>query len=353
MNKLETTERNGLDRKYPLLDLAQYIASLFVILIHCGRLADSDFLHFTLKVFFCRLAVPLFLVTVGYFFYLKQQQNPKYARSYFNRQWRVYIFWSMIYLPYGIWFVKSMSLDPKLYLAAVPAGLGYLGICYHLWYFPALFLGFFLVRNLLKHFNYRIAFCICFLLFILGSTEIYSGYLQGTKIHAIYTAYQHMFITTRNGLFYTPIFILIGFYLASRSKEKSFSKRHRCLYLIASLIFLTIESVIVCMKQGTDKNFLFSLLPVSLFLMDQLLHAKIFANRDFSHLRKSSQSLYFLHPIFLESSKWTFEYLGFDGLQGIPLFLITFTLTTLSARLLTTVKTQWIAIHKSKKFINS
>lgn len=353
MNKLKTTEKNELNRNYPLLDLTQYIASLFVILIHCGRLAESDFLHFTLKVFLGRLAVPLFLVTAGYFFYLKQRENPKYARSYFKRQWQVYFFWSMIYLPYGIWFVKSMPLDPKLYLAAVPVGLGYLGFCYHLWYFPALFLGFFLVRKLLKRLNYRIVFCICFLLFTLGATETYIGYLQGTKIQAIYTLYQHLFLTTRNGLFYTPIFILIGFFLASRSIEKSFSKRHRWQYLVASLLLLAIESLIVCSKQGTDKNFLFSLVPVSLFSMDLLLHAKIFTNRDFSHLRKASQSLYFLHPIFLESSKWTFKHLGFAELQGIPLFLITFALTTLSVRILAGIKVRWADISRAKKFTNN
>lgn len=347
VNKPETIEQPYLNRKYPLLDLTHYIASLFVILIHCGRLTENEFIHFTLKVFFGRLAVPLFLITAGYFFYLKQQANPAYPHSYFKRQWKVYLFWSFVYLPYGIWFVKHLSLDPKLYLAALPVGFGYLGFCYHLWYFPALFFGLYLVRKLLRHFSFPVVFGICFLLFTIGAIETYSGYLEGTKIQAIYAMYQHFFFTTRNGLFYTPIFLLIGFYLAVK---KPFSKKFRCLGLGFSVLCLAFESVLVCLKQGADKNFLFSLIPVSLFLMELLLRSTNFANREFSHLRKTAQFLYFMHPLFLESSKGLFHHFGFGELQGIPLFVCSYVLTFLSLKLVAVAKTGRIERTGSKVF---
>ncbi|MGL9731196.1 acyltransferase family protein [Enterococcus sp. DIV0756] len=350
MTKLEATKKNTLNKNYPLLDLAQYFSSLFVILIHCGRLSKNDIVHFTLKVFCGRLAVPLFLVSAGYFFCLKQKENPKYARSYFRRQWQVYLIWSVIYLPYGVWFVQKIGLDPRLYLAALPVGIGYLGFCYHLWYFPALFLGFFLVQKLVKHVNFSITCCICFLLFTLGATETYAGYLQGTSLHTIYPLFQQLFFTTRNGLFYTPMFLLIGFFLASDAKHTLVFKRYKWQGLIISLLLLGGETILVCLKQGADKNFLFSLIPASLFLMNLLLSSPFLVKKDFSQLRKNGQALYFLHPLFLEGSKWTFKQLGLVDFQGFPLFLITFALTTFSVKLLVVVKTHLITSSGTRKF---
>ncbi|MBU5363634.1 acyltransferase [Enterococcus raffinosus] len=349
MTKPEPTENIILNKNCPLLNLAQYTSSLLVILIHCGRLSENDIVHFTLKVFFGRLAVPLFLVTAGYFFCLKQNENPDYARSYFKRQWQVYLFWSLIYLPYGVWFVQNIGLDPKLYLAALPVGIGYLGFCYHLWYFPALFLGFFLTRKLVKHVKFPITCCVCMFLFTLGATETYAAYLQGTRIHTIYTLYQQLFFTTRNGLFYAPIFLLIGFFLASASKYHLFLQKYKWQGLIISLLLLSSETILVCLKQGTDKNFLFSLIPASLFLMNLLLRSTFLVKRNFSQLRKNGQSLYFLHPLFLEGIQWVFKQAGIADFQGIPLFLITFALTTLSVKLLIVIKTQWTENIETKK----
>lgn len=353
MNKTETTKKNGSDSNYPLLDLIQYIASLFVILIHCGRLSEKDILHFTLKVFFGRLAVPIFLITAGYFFCLKQKASPSYARSYFKRQWKAYLFWSIAYLPYGIWFIHQLSLDPHLYPVALLVGLGYSGICYHLWYFPALFFGFFLVQKAIKHFSFPIVFSLCFIIFTIGAIETYSGYLQETTLYAIYAVYRKMFVTTRNGIFYTPIFILIGFYLATPSITKPRSEKQRWLCLVISAMFLGMESVIVCSRQGADKNFLFSLIPVSFFLMDLLIHSKRLTKMDFSHLRRAGHFLFFLHPTFLESTKWITGYLGERPLQGLPLFFVTFALTTLSLKLSILFRRRWTVRKEKNKIATS
>ncbi|MGM0340115.1 acyltransferase family protein [Enterococcus sp. AZ007] len=330
---METSQT--MKKNFPLLDLTQYAASLFVILAHCDRLAENDFIHFFLKVCCARLAVPIFLIGSSYFFRSKQKKNTTYPRNFFKRQWKTYLFWSLLYLPYGILFIQDLGIPSNLYLAALPVGLAYLGVCYHLWYFPALFLGLWLVRKWLRRFNYPIAFCICLLLFALGATETYSGYLQGTLIYDLYAFYNQLFMTTRNGLFYTPVFILIGFFLADYLEgNHTFLQRHIPVKFGISLILLGIETLIICLRQGDDKNFLFSLLPTSLFLMILLLRSNALQNRNFSHLRKSAQYLFFLHPAFLETTKWFLARLGVQKFQGIPLFLITFVLTTLSIEIL-------------------
>lgn len=61
-------------KRLPLMDLAQFVAALLVILIHCGRLVENEVLHFVLKSLLARIAVPLFLVINGYFYREKQKR---------------------------------------------------------------------------------------------------------------------------------------------------------------------------------------------------------------------------------------------------------------------------------------
>jgi hypothetical protein len=327
--------RNNSMKRFPLLDITHYVASLFVILIHCGRLAENDIIHYSLKVYVARMAVPIFLVTAGYFFHKKEQENTTYARMYFKKQWKTYLIWSAVYLPYGLLYIQNLGIKPKFYLAALPVGIGYLGFCYHLWYFPALFLGLLLVRKLLYNYRYPVVFGICTFLFLLGATETYTGYLHGTWIDDVYRLYQQFFITTRNGLFYTPIFLLIGFFLADLDTlDCPCLKKNTKVKLGIGLLFLGIESLIVSVNEGTDKNFLFSLIPVSFFLMFILLYSEKFQGQDFAYLRKTAQHLFFLHPIFLEGSKWVSNKINGQELEGFPLFFITLVLTTLASRVL-------------------
>ena len=56
--------------KQPMVPIGyiQVIASLLVILVHCGRLAENSGLHFLLKSLLCRLAVPFFSAAEWLFF---------------------------------------------------------------------------------------------------------------------------------------------------------------------------------------------------------------------------------------------------------------------------------------------
>ncbi|GCF95568.1 membrane protein [Enterococcus florum] len=326
-----------LKQHYPLLDAAQYLAALLVILVHCGRLAESDFWHFLLKAYLGRMAVPLFLISSGYFFRQKQKENMGYARAYFSKQCRTYLFWSAIYLPYGVWFLQGLSLPAAFYPFAVPVGLGYLGFCYHLWYFPALFFGLILVNRLKRHYSWLFCFGICFLLYTIGSIETYSGFLTDGWLKTMYETYQRLFFTTRNGLFYTPVFLLIGFFIADHPKHR-FLHKFLLTKLIISLGLLALELFLVCQKEGDDKNFLFMLLPVSLFLLSWLLQSENFLSVNLAHLRPLGQLMFFLHPLFLEGSKTLLYKCGIVSFQGLPLFFLTLAATHFTAKMIIHLK---------------
>ena len=52
-----------------------------------------------------------------------------------------------------------------------------------------------------------------FLLYCWGLIETYSAYLDTTSLIKGYQLYSNLFFTARNGLFYTPVFIYMGYYL--------------------------------------------------------------------------------------------------------------------------------------------
>ncbi|MHC5217033.1 acyltransferase family protein [Enterococcus sp. LJL128] len=310
------------EQRYPLLDIGQFAASLLVILVHCGRLAENDGLHFILKSLLGRLAVPLFLVSTGYFYRRKLLFSAAYSKIYFKKQIKVYLFWSLFYVPYGLWFLHTQGLPPAVYPAALAVGLLYTGLCYQLWYFPALFSALYLVKKSLLKLGYLKTFFLSFVLFALGAVETYSGYLSGTFIEKPFRLYQSVFATTRNGLFYAFIFVLLGFFLADYQQSPLLQKRVGA-KLGFSGILLLVEGWLIFNNQGADKNFLFSLIPAAFFLVAVLIQSDKWQTRDFSNLRILGQYLFFLHPLFLEVIKELFSLTGIREFQGIPLFILT------------------------------
>ena len=55
----------------------------------------------------CRIAVPFFFTTSGFFFFRKygddSEENTKNLRKYLMRLLKIYLIWTVIYLPYTIW----------------------------------------------------------------------------------------------------------------------------------------------------------------------------------------------------------------------------------------------------------
>lgn len=320
-------EKVKVSKNYPWLDFTQYAASLLVIFIHCDRLLSNEVGHFYLKNVLCRLAVPIFFIISGFFYKERQKAEPHYYKRYFCRQMKQYLFWSLLYLPYGLSFLFQQSISPVLYPVALFVGLFYVGICYHLWYIPALLFGLWFLEYLHKKMSYWLLGMLTFLLYILGSFETYSKYLEGSVLASVYTTYKGIFITTRNGLFYALIFLLLGF-LLSEFKERKFFTQYLGIKIIGSSLLLMLEGWFVFQQPGDDKNFLFMLIPVSLFIVTWAQQSLHLTNRNWYILRVSSKYMYFLHPFLLELSKYTAFKLGMGKFQGLPLFMITFVLTS-------------------------
>ena len=283
----------------------QYLFAIAVILVHSGRLTSYEPLHFGLKSMLGRLAVPFFIVCASFF--LKQSLgNSQKMKAYLVKIVKTYLFWSFVYLPYAWVFFSSLRLPIYLFPAGVLIALIYLGMCYQLWYIPAFLLGLFLVNQLVKRLGMVWTGFLALLLYCWGLIETYSAYLDTTSLLKGYQLYSNLFFTARNGLFYTPIFIYMGYYLYDHFHAQTFSI-HRWQKLAFAFGLLCLEGIIIFQHQGIDKNFFFLLPFVTVYLVNACLRSSFLKSYDLQYLKQLSIALYFSHPIFIEWARYGFS----------------------------------------------
>ncbi|MTR99347.1 acyltransferase family protein [Streptococcus parasanguinis] len=283
----------------------QYLFAIAVILVHSGRLTSYEPLHFGLKSMLGRLAVPFFIVCASFF--LKQSLgNSQKMKAYLVKIVKTYLFWSFVYLPYAWLFFSSLRLPVYLFPAGVLIALIYLGMCYQLWYIPAFLLGLFLVNQLVKHLGMVWTGLITLLLYCWGLIETYSAYLDTTSLLKGYQLYSNLFFTARNGLFYTPIFIYMGYYLYDHFHAQAFSI-HRWQKLALAFGLLCLEGIIIFQHEGIDKNFFFLLPFVTVYFVNACLRSSFLKSYDLQYLKQMSIALYFSHPIFIEWARYGFS----------------------------------------------
>ena len=283
----------------------QYLFAIAVILVHSGRLTSYEPLHFGLKSMLGRLAVPFFIVCASFF--LKHSLgNSKKMKAYLVKIVKNYLFWSFVYLPYAWLFFSSLHLPVYLFPAGILIALVYLGMCYQLWYIPAFLLGLFLVNQLVKRLGRVWTGVITFLLYCWGLIETYSAYLDTTSLLKGYQLYSNLFFTARNGLFYTPIFIYMEYYLYDHFHAQTF-RIHRWQKLALAFGLLCLEGIIIFQHQGIDKNFFFLLPFVTIYFVNACLRSSFLKSYDLQYLKQMSIALYFSHPIFIEWARYAFR----------------------------------------------
>lgn len=278
------------------LYIAQFIATVCVVVVHSGTIVSDPALHFVVKSMVCRIAVPFFFINNAYFFRMNSKREGD-SLKWLRKIVRLYAVIFILYIPFGIQLIQQTG---HVHLGLLPivfvASFFYSGSFYHLWYFPALVFSIVMVRYMLQKLGYRWMLLICLLLFSIGSIETYSAFFSNPLLVLGVEKYFSVFATTRNGLFFSPIFVLIGFVLAdNKYRLKKYSKSLFYGLILASLIGV-FEGMIVFQNQGIDKNFMYFTIPFTVCLFGLLV---ISNNKisGFERLKPCSQSVFLLHMI--------------------------------------------------------
>lgn len=280
---------------YPAIDRFRMVAAFLVVAIHTGpllcfgTLPDYIFTHVL-----ARVGVPFFLAASGFFVlapYIENRRAPAVSVLRFVRKTLLlYAACVLLYLPVNLYaghFNEIQSLGQAARMLLVD------GTMYHLWYLPAAALGALVVWGLLHTFGLRVATTVAAGLYLLGllGDSYYGLAAQVPWLASLYDGIFTVSTYTRNGLFFAPIFLLVGVWARHIA---ALPRQRAAIGLGISLALLLAEGLLLYGIGWQRHDSMYIALPACiLFLMVWLASIPGASHRA---LRDTSLAVYILHP---------------------------------------------------------
>lgn len=312
-----------MNRQRAALDEFRLLAAALVIAIHTSPLVSfTEAGNFWLTRVLGRVAVPFFLMASGYFL---ARQEWKGIRRFCRKLLLLYGAAVLLYLPLN-WYSGSFPGWPWF------RGLLLEGTFYHLWYFPAAVLGGLIARQLLR-LGWPAACAAAGALYLLGlGGDSWFGLAE--RVPLLQTLYRYIFSVfryTRNGLFYAPLFFVLG------AAELRLPRRAAAAAGAAALLAMSVEAFWLrgLGVQRHDSVYLF-LPPLMICLFSLLLGANHGERRE---LRTVSLLVYLLHPLVIVFVR------GAAKLTGLQSLLVENSLTHYAAVLAGSMAVSWALLR--------
>lgn len=288
------------NKSYTGIDCVRFISTILIIANHTSPLASfSSTGDFILTRIIARIAVPFFLMTSGFFLILRYNDNNEKLIKFIKKTSLIYGVAILIYIPVNIYngYFKMDNLLPNIIKDIV-----FDGTLYHLWYLPAVMTGAVIAWYLVKRFDYSKALIITSVLYLTGLFgDSYYGISE--KIPVLKYFYKLIFQVsdyTRNGIFFAPVFLVMGGMIADRQyqikcKNNIFLKSI-CGFVISFVLMIT-EALLLhhFNVQRHDSMYVF-LLPCMYFLFYLVLN---FRGKRLENLRTLSLIIYIIHPMII------------------------------------------------------
>lgn len=306
-----------MERKhYYAIDIAKFVSACLVICIHTGPLLDINTeANFVLVQIIARIAVPFFFIASGFFLYKKLDLNREWndhsninvLKHYVVRNAKIYIIWTILYLPFTYMILHAGDGITLTSIVRYIRDFFFTGSYYHLWFLPSLIVSAVLSYFLIKKTSIKKALFISFTLYIVGMFgNVYPTLLEEIPvIDVIWKVYSSLFVTTRNGLFFGLIFIVMGAYMSHLRIYLKFP--FVCLGGMLSLILLFVECFFI--RDGgfmSDMTSMYlMLLPCVGFFFLFLLQLSLAKRKIYQTLRNMSLLIYVSHIMFVSVMIWT------------------------------------------------
>ena len=299
---------------YHSVDVMKFVAAFLVILVHTYPFYEAyPSVGFVSSNILGRIVIPFFFVSAGYFMQVGRcSKDETYFKNYIKRLLKLYLIWSVIYIPFGLHKLNNMmEISGLLWLGVIPVALLNIGTYFHLWYMSALIFAMVFCHLFLKKFSMKSLLITGFILFCFGLVETYYGLISNQALLSTVNTYFLLMFTTRNGLFFGVLFVGIGMMMAQSNVAERVKKP--LLKAVISFSLLVIEAFIVKTHQwAIDYNMYLMTIPFSFYWFSWLLRTDCHWKVDFKALRESSTVIYFSHGMFLELGEILFGqlYLG-------------------------------------------
>ncbi len=301
-NQLFTLEKK---QRNALIDLFRIVCAIMVIIIHAKPFKDiNPYLEEFFVDYLPRIAVPFFLCTISYFYVQKLNSGAPILPTWI-RLFRVYLFWSGVYFIYHIvydfatnTFVLSTFIQDFIFCFFVN------GVGYQLWFFPAVFLGLFVLTLCHKFKVIKIASVFVFILYVIALLgSIYFG--LGIKIPVISSLVSNPFFYA---YFQRPLglglgFIFMGYFLDNFLKFYKKNNKLLFILLLISIVLFALE-IYLAKKFNLRVNVKLSIFLYPLtFLVMVLLLTNTTDNPKLIKLSKATRDIsnfmYYSHILFL------------------------------------------------------
>lgn len=277
------------------IDSFRMIAAFLIIAIHTGPLCSvSETADFLFTYCFARIGVPFFLMTTGYFVlapcYLSHFKRSVKLKRFLVKTLTLYLAATLLYLPINL-YAGHLSFHPGTLLK----DLLFDGTFYHLWYLPAALLGCLFLVCLLKCLPLLAVAVITLLLYVTGlfGDSYYNIISELPAAAAFYNVLFGISSYTRNGIFYAPVFLLMG--LLIRRYKKEFSRPLLILCFSLSLLCMLAEGYFSFINKLQRHNSMYIFLLPCMFFLFQLLLSR--PGPCAKLLRNLSLLIYILHPV--------------------------------------------------------
>ena len=276
--------------RYLALDALRVGLALSVVAQHAGFLAGYSALGYYLTADgLFRMAVPIFLLINGFFFYPALSSGRHLA--WFRRLAYLYVFWMAFYL--YLWLKPQAMTIQNIGRLALTLLVGY----FHLWYLPCL-IGAVLLVFVFRNVRLRVSLPVAAVLFAMGAAIQYAGsyhWFGNTRTDALFN-YSPMH---RNFLFMGFPLVYIGYLVNKYRLHRRIPSTALVAAVVVGLALLLVESYTFRAspgKQGGFDNFA-SLLLVCPAIFMLFLRLKIEGfTKDLALL---ANGIYFIHIWFL------------------------------------------------------
>ena len=310
--------------KYRFLDIMKFVMAIVVVAIHTRPEIsfNSAFIRQNFEVIYS-LAVPFFFIASGFLLFRKVEfplnaDGSKRILGYLSRICRLYLLWTLIYLPlaiYGFW----MEGIPPLKAAAVflrnilLVGENYMS--WPLWYLLAVIVAVGIIYSLLKlKVSKNGVLIIGVLMALVGVGLDYCH--EHSLMSPMTDIYFSLFLNTRNGIFVGFLYVALGMFCSTLQRVPT---------KVVVLFFL-----IGCVAEFMALPLANAFIVLAMFVAT--ISLQIRTSTDTNKLRLMSSVIYFCHMIYV-----AFFVLLCDIASGCLLFTIVVFASILTGLLFTSI----------------
>lgn len=276
-------------KQYPAIDLFKFLFACSIIFLHIdfGNIVVIDIIRC-----FSHLGVPFFFMASG-FFLGKKMIDDKPIDCFIKRLLFLFLFWSVLYLPINIIPEVIDRKNSVLVVIEYFQRLLFLAPSY-LWYLVALMIAV-LIVYLFRKCNMKIQGAVFIILYIIGTL---GNSYRSLFLIDNYTLYYDIFLTTRNGFFFAPIFVFIGVLVSKKEKniKENFNKKINLniLIFIIILVLYIVETFYVKSFAASDDTSMYFTLPLVTYCIFKIIISIDIKNKtkEFLFLRSASLMIY-------------------------------------------------------------